>query len=118
MRGHPMTAAPEHGPVSTLPKARPETAAPERISHSLHAKPKVLMGEVAAPKGQMIAAGRDAFRAFMLARRLTPRGWAAAAGVPPGEVMAFLTGRARIIPPASAARLAAVAGCAVDDMFH
>ena len=62
MRGSPVNPAPEHRPVSTVPKARPEVEQPERVSTSPYAKPKILMGEVAAPKGQLIAVGRDAFR--------------------------------------------------------
>jgi hypothetical protein len=118
MRGDPRQARPEHGPISTAPKARPEAPQPEPVSTSRHAKPKILMGEVAAPKGQLIAAERDAFRAFMLARRLAPSTWAAAAGVPPGEILAFLTGRARSISPAIAAKLAAAAKVSVEEMFR
>jgi hypothetical protein len=118
MRGDPRNARPEHAPISTTPKARPEAPQPERVSTSRYAKPKVLMGEVAAPKGQLIAAERDAFRAFMLAHRLTPSSWATAAGVPPGEILAFLTGRARSISPAVAAKLAAAAKASVEEMFR
>ncbi|HEY0265507.1 MAG TPA: hypothetical protein VGC16_02070 [Rhizomicrobium sp.] len=118
MRGSPANAAPEHRPISTTPKVRPQTPPPERVSASPHPKPKVLMGEVAAPKGQLIAAERDAFRAFMLAHRLTPSTWAAAAGVPTGQILAFLTGRARAISPAVAAKLAAAAGASVEDLFR
>ena len=118
MRGSPVNPAPEHRPVSTVPKARPEVEQPERVSTSPYAKPKILMGEVAAPKGQLIAAGRDAFRAFMQVRRLTPSGWARAAGVPPGEIMAFLTGNARSISPGVAAKLAAAAKVSVEEMFR
>jgi hypothetical protein len=117
MRGSPRNAAPEHRPISTTPKARPETIKPERASTSRYAKPKVLMGEVAAPRGVEIGRQRDAFRAFMIARHLRPSDWARAAGVPSGEVMAFLTGHARTIAPASLEKLACVANCAVEDFF-
>jgi DNA-binding Xre family transcriptional regulator len=117
MRGSPCNAAPEHRPISTTPKARPEAKQPERVSTSRFAKPKVLMGEVAAPRGQQIGQQRDGFRAFMIARHLRPSDWARAAGVPPGEVMAFLTGHARSIPAASLEKLAHAAGCAVEDFF-
>jgi hypothetical protein len=117
MRGSPRNAAPEHRPISTTPKARPEAIKPERVSASRYAKPKVLIGEVAAPRGQQIGQQRDAFRAFMIAHHLRPGEWARAAGVAPGEIMAFLTGHARTIAPASLEKLARGAGCAVEDLF-
>jgi DNA-binding Xre family transcriptional regulator len=118
MRGSPRNAAPEHRPISTTPKARIEAKQPERVSTSRYAKPKVLMGEVAAPRGQQIGQQRDAFRAFMIARHLRPSDWARAAGIAPGEIMAFLTGHARTIAPGSLEKLAAAAGCGVEDFFH
>ena len=118
MRGSPRNAAPEHRPISTTPKARPEAKLPERVSTSRYAKPKVLMGEVAAPRGQEISSRRDAFRAFMVARHLRPSEWAKAAGIAPGEIMAFLTGHARVIAPASLEKLARAANCAIEDMFR
>lgn len=75
------------------------------------------MGEVAAPRGLEIGRQRDAFRAFMIARRLRPSDWSKAAAIPPGEIMAFLTGHARAIPAASLEKLAQAAGCAVEDIF-
>jgi DNA-binding Xre family transcriptional regulator len=126
MRGHPRQAAPEHRPISTTPKARPEPKLPEPVSASRHAKPfgahsapkpKVLMGEVVGPRGQQIGRQRDAFRAFMIARGLRPSEWAKAAGIAPGEIMAFLTGHARGISPASLEKLARAASCAVEDFF-
>src|SRR5690606_32216459 len=55
MRGSPLDRAPEHRPISTTPVKQPaEPAQPQRVSTSPYAKPKVLMGEVAAPKGQLI----------------------------------------------------------------
>jgi DNA-binding Xre family transcriptional regulator len=117
MRGSPRNAAPEHRPISTTPKARPEAIKPERASTSRYAKPKVLMGEVAAPRGQEIGHQRDAFRAFMIARHLRPSDWARAAGIPPGEIMAFLTGHARAIAPASLEKLARAANCTIEDLF-
>lgn len=118
MRGSPRNAAPEHRPISTTPKARPQAQQPERVSTSRYAKPKVLMGEVAAPRGQQIGQQRDAFRAFMIARHLRPSDWARAAGIAPGEILAFLTGHARSIAPASLEKLARAAGCAVEDFFN
>ena len=119
MRGSPRHAAPEHRVLScTPPKPRAQAAQPERVSASPYAKPKILMGEVAAPRGQQIGAQRDAFRAFMLARRLRPTAWARAAGVPSGEILAFLSGNVRSIAPETAEKLAQAAGCAPEELFH
>jgi hypothetical protein len=117
MRGNPANAKPEHQPVSTVYKAKLEAPAPQRTSSSRFAKPQVLMGEVAAPKGQMIAAQRDAFRAFMLTHRLQPGQWAADAGVPANEIRAFLTGRARSFSPGVAEKLAAAAKATLAEML-
>jgi len=76
------------------------------------------MGEVAAPRGTEIGQQREAFRAFMIARHLRPTQWAKAAGVAPGEIMAFLTGRARTIPAVSLEKLARAANCATEDLFR
>jgi DNA-binding Xre family transcriptional regulator len=119
MRGDPRNAAPEHRPISAAPPKLPAKAQqPERLSTSRFVKPKVLMGEVAAPRGQEIGLQRDAFRAFMLSRRLRPTEWARAAGVPAGEILAFLTGRVRAIAPASLEKLARAAKCAPADLFR
>lgn len=122
MRGTPRNDAPENvsgqRPISTTPpKPRPERKQPERVSTSPHAKPKVLMGEVAAPRGLEIGRQRDAFRAFMIARHLRPTEWARAAGVPAGEILGFLTGKIRTIAPATLEKLARAANCAVQDFF-
>jgi hypothetical protein len=117
MRGSPANAAPEHLPISTVYKAKAETPAPQRTSSSRFAKPQVLMGEVAAPKGQMIAVQRDAFRAFMTARHLRPSEWARDAGVPANEILAFLTGRARSFSPGVAEKLAAAAKATLAEML-
>jgi hypothetical protein len=118
MRGSPREARPEHRPISTTPKARPDAPKAERASTSHFVKPKVLMGEVAGPRGLEIGRRRDAFRAFMVSRHLRPSEWAKAAGIAPGEVMAFLTGHARAIAPESLHRLARAAGCEIEDMFR
>ncbi len=125
MRGSPASPLPEHRPISSVFKARPEAPQPERVSTSPFAKPKILMGEVTAPpgafagnKGEAIAAYRAAFRAFMIARRLTPSTWARDAGVPAAPLLSFLAGRARNIPPDIAAKLAAFAKVSVEEMFR
>jgi len=74
-----------------------------------------------APAGRPAAdaAGkREAFRAFMTSRRLRATDWAKRAGVPPGEIYAFLTGRSRGIAGDVAGRLAHAAGVRVEDMFR
>ena len=119
MRGTPRNDAPEHRPISNIPpKPRAEPKQPERVSTSPHAKPKVLMGEVAAPRGVEIGRQRDAFRAFMIARHLRPSEWARAAGIPAGEILGFLTGKTRTIAPASLEKLARAANCAPEDFFR
>jgi hypothetical protein len=118
MRGSPANPAPEHRPIPTTPAKRmAEPAQPQRVSTSPYAKPKVLMGEVTAPKGQLIGAQRDAFRAFMMARHLRPTEWARDAGVPAGEILAFLTGKARSISDATLEKLAAAAKVAPEDLM-
>src|SRR6478735_2944365 len=102
MRGTPRNDAPEHRPISTTPpKPRAEPKQPERVSSSPYVKPRVLMGEVAAPRGLEIGRQREAFRAFMIARHLRPTEWARSAGVPAGEILGFLTGKIRTIAPAT-----------------
>jgi hypothetical protein len=119
MRGTPRNDLSEHRPVSTTPPApRSEIKPPQRLSNSPHAKPKVLMGEVAMPRGVEIGKQRDAFRAFMIARHLRPSEWARAAGVPPGEVLGFLTGKIRSIAPQSLEKLAKAANCTPQDFFR
>lgn len=127
MRGTPRNDAPEHRPISTTPKQRREPKQPERVSTSPHPKPKILMGEVAAPIQKFAASGgggleigqqRAAFRAFMIARHLRPSEWAQAAGIAPGEILAFLTGKSRSIAPATLEKLAQAANCKVEEFFH
>lgn len=118
MRGSPANPAPEHRPIPTTPvKRAAEPTQPQRVSTSPYAKPKVLMGEVAIPKGQLIGAQREAFRAFMMARHLRPTEWARDAGVPVSEILAFLTGKARSISDASLQKLAAAAKVTPEDLL-
>jgi len=76
------------------------------------------MGEVVGPRGVEIGKHRDAFRAFMTARHLRPTEWARQAGVAPGEILAFLTGRSRSIAALTLEKLARAAACAPDDFFR
>jgi DNA-binding Xre family transcriptional regulator len=75
------------------------------------------MGEVAAPRGVEIGKQREAFRAFMTARHLRPTEWARAAGVPPGEILGFLTAKTRSIAPETLEKLARAAHCSIEDFF-
>ena len=75
------------------------------------------MGEVAAPRGVEIAQQREAFRAFMTARHLRPTEWARAAGVPPGEILGFLTAKTRHIAPETLEKLAQAARCEGRRLF-
>jgi hypothetical protein len=124
MMKNPRDAA-EPRPLARKPP-RPETARPERVSASPDPKaprarstpkPKVLMDEVAAPRGVEIGKQRDAFRAFMVARHLRPTEWARAASVPPGEILGFLTAKTRSIAPETLEKLARVARCSIEDFF-
>lgn len=117
MRGDPRNPKPEAGISTELPPRGNEPAPAPRVSTSRHPKPRVLMGEVMAPKGQEIAQGRDAFRAFMQAKRLVPSKWAQDAGVPMGEIMGFLTGRSRGFSDDTLTKLAAAAGVTPEAMF-
>jgi cyclic pyranopterin monophosphate synthase len=100
----------------------PARADPVRpIAAKARAKPKTLMGEVAAPRVHSQGAGveqrREAFRAFMTSRRLRPTVWAKEAGVSSGEILSFLTGRSRGFSSEVAEKLARAARARVEDMF-
>ncbi len=91
----------------------------ETVQRGMRAKPRVIMGEVFAPR----AAGgpdtrREAFRNFMTSRRLRASSWAKEAGVPIGEIMGYLTGQSRGFSADTLARLATAAKVAPDDMFR
>ena len=90
-----------------------ETAKPGQ-----RAKPKVIMGEVFAPKIGAPDVRREAFRAFMTRRRLRATAWAAEAGVPVGELLGYLTGQSRGFSAATAGKLAKVAKVSPDEMFQ
>jgi hypothetical protein len=100
--------------TSPAPLATPKTANAKKQS----AKPQVLMGEVAAARAPAAPhAQRDAFRTFMTSHRLRATQWAKEAGVPVGEIMAFLTGRSRGFASETADKLARAAKVRPDDMF-
>ena len=118
MRGDPREPRPEAKEISGAPPPGHEAPAlAPSASRSHHPKPEVLMGEVVGPRGQDIGAGRDTLRAFMLSRRLAPTRWAKEAGVPMGELLAYLTGRTRHLSAATAAKLAEAAGVTPQELF-
>ena len=80
-------------------------------------KPSPIMGEVWAPKPAPDAT-REAFRRFMIRKRLRPTTWAKDAGVRLGEIMGYLTGRSRGFSPETAEKLARAAKVRVEDMFQ
>jgi cyclic pyranopterin phosphate synthase len=90
----------------------------ETATRGQSAKPKVIMGEVFAPKLAAPDARREAFRAFMTNRRLRATVWAADAGVPVGEILGYLTGQSRGFSSATAGKLAKAAKVSPDDMFQ
>ena len=63
-------------------------------------------------------AKREAFRAFMTSRRLRATEWAKRAGIPSGEIYAFLTARSPGFSDGVAERLAQAAHVRVEDMFR
>jgi hypothetical protein len=80
-------------------------------------KPSALMGEVWSPKPAPDQQ-REAFRAFMIRKRLRPTTWAKDANVRLGEIMGYLTGRSRGFSAETAEKLARAAKVTVDDMFR
>jgi hypothetical protein len=117
MLQNPREAVEPRLPAKKPPPPRPEATQPERVSASPYPKAKVLMGEVAAPRGVEIGKQREAFRAFMTAHHLRPTEWARAAGVSPGEILGYLTAKTRSIAPETLEKLARVAKVAPQDMF-
>jgi cyclic pyranopterin phosphate synthase len=109
-------AAPVAGPARK--SAAMQEAPRETATRGTRAKPKVIMGEVFAPKLGAPDAQRDAFRAFMTRNRLRATQWARDAGVPVGQILGYLTGQARGLSAATAAKLAKAAKVSPDDMFR
>jgi hypothetical protein len=103
---------------TTPPKTGVEAQQAQRVSGSRYPAPKVLMGEVIGPRGTEVGPQRDALRAFMLAKHLSPTAWAKAAGVPTGELLGFLTGKTRAIAPASLEKLARAAKVAPEELLR
>jgi hypothetical protein len=122
MRGDPRNAAPEHRPISTVAKTDAQPQQPARVSTSRYAQPKVLMGEVTAPRitetSPDIARQREALRAFMSAHRLVPTQWCRNAGVPMGELLTFLAGRSRELSLPTLEKLAHAAGVTPEQLLQ
>jgi cyclic pyranopterin phosphate synthase len=89
--------------------ARPSSPAPRPRS-------AVLAQDTTAAKPDPNAE-REAFRAFMISRRLRATEWAKQAGVPASVIYSYLTGRARGLAGDAAERLAKAARVRVEDMF-
>jgi hypothetical protein len=116
MRGTPHNEKSVALPAPAIPQ---RVAAPAlKVSASRHAKPKVLMDATAAPRGPEIGRQREAFRTFMKAHRLRPTEWAKNADVPLGEILGYLTGKIRALPPQTMMRLAQAAKVTPETMFQ
>ncbi|MDE2134933.1 MAG: cyclic pyranopterin monophosphate synthase MoaC [Alphaproteobacteria bacterium] len=102
--------APSRSPSKTIKNSRSGESGGGR------AKPATPIGDP-RPRGET-AGRREAFRAFMVSRRLRATEWAKAAGVPAAQIYAFLTGRLRALPPDVAGRLARAAQVRIEDMFR
>ncbi len=98
-------------------KSGPYKAPIAKASPHAVPRPKVLMGEVSAPRPDP-SAKRDAFRAFMTARHLRATEWAKQAGVPAAQIYAYLTGRSRGLGDDVAEKLARAARVRVEDLFR
>ena len=80
--------------------------------------PSALLHEAARARPAADAhAEREAFRAFMTERHLRATQWARTAGVPAAQIFAFLTGRARTLPPETAEALARAVQVRLEDLF-
>jgi hypothetical protein len=118
MRGTPRNEPfQDHAPPPPHLTGAPAPATPQRTTASRFARPQVLMDAVSAPRGQMAAAERAALRAFMKQHRLTATGWAGKANVPANQLLAFLTGKSRTLPPETIQKLADAAGVAPAQLF-
>ena len=99
-------------------KASPTRHAGRAVAKA-RVKPQALMGEGVRSPSHGFGADqrREAFRAFMTARRLRPTLWAKQAGVASGEILGYLTGRSRGFSADVAEKLARAAKVRVEDMF-
>lgn len=63
-------------------------------------------------------ARREAFREFMASHRLRPARWAREAGIPEAQLLDYLTGQLKALPPDAARKLARAAKVRAEDMFR
>ena len=113
------------GTYLSAPKEAVRRSAPaqesvrETVQRGARATPKVIMGEVFAPRSASGPdARREAFRAFMTRHRLRATAWARDAGVPVGEVMGYLIGKSRGFSQPTLEKLAKAAKVAPEEMFQ
>ena len=124
MLGRPTNEWRPETPVAVAPVTAFRRPAAPPVSASVHAKPRVLMDDVAAPnalavpRGPEITRRREAFRAFMLKAHLRPSDWARQAGLPVGEIIAYLTGKVRALPSETIEKLARAANVPPKAMFQ
>ena len=92
----------------------PDRAMPKQVLGKI----SVLMSETGSPRVRDVNAQRDAFRDFMTTHHLRATEWAKQADVPVSQIYSFLTGKSRLLPPESIARLARAARVREEDMFR
>jgi len=105
-------------PAKTPVKTDDKPSIAVRLAKARAAKPSTLMDEVAAPKSNVPAAQREAFRAFMTSHGLRASTWAKDAGVSQSLIYSYLTGKSGSIPNDVATKLARAAKVRVEDMFR
>jgi cyclic pyranopterin monophosphate synthase len=99
------------------PERREQPAEPPvKTPRGAKASPRVLIHETAAPRANP-SNEREAFRSFMLARRLRATEWADSAGVPLNELYGYLSGHSRALSANAAEKLAKAARSNIDEMF-
>ena len=114
-----VAAAPARKSAAMQAKSSGIESPRETVSRGKKPTPKVIMGEVFAPKLAAPDAQREAFRAFMTRNRLRATQWARDADVPVGQILGYLTGQSRALSPATAAKLAKAAKLSSpDEMFR
>jgi len=94
----------------------PRSGPPAKAQRGSRASPRVLIHETAAPRASP-SSEREAFRSFMLERRLRATEWASSAGVPLNELYGYLSGHSRTLSAKAAGKLAKAARSSIDEMF-
>ena len=95
---------------------QPEPPQPPKTQRGSRASPRVLIHETATPRANP-SSEREAFRSFMLARRLRATEWASSAGVPLNELYGYLSGHSRALSANTAEKLAKAARSSIDEML-